>query len=114
MPRYSIELSLPDSVFVCDRNGQDICRQSAFGKALADCRKSGDCEDACRYLLTTFKPEFNIVRKVDGAYANIPACHEEKAAICRSIYFESETNFTADEEMCNIYLIWEASHVDGD
>jgi hypothetical protein len=117
MARYSIELSFPDSVDVVAladptnnvQLGDEVCRKSDFGKALADCCRSGDCEDACRYLLTKFKPEFWIVKQVNGRYARVQANHIDKAYICHKIYFESKQDWPNSEEWCDIYLIWQAA-----
>ena len=112
--RFSIELTFPDSVYAWDNDQQisPICKRHGFGKALANCCKSGDREDACRFLLSRFKLDFYIIKQVDGEYKRVPATHIDKAYICREIYRDSGRNFTDSEEWCDIYLIWEAANVE--
>ena len=73
-----------------------------------DCNRSGDAEPACQYILDIYKPEFRIVRNVDGKYQNVIASKEEKFQVCREIYGGSDTNFN-DEDNANLYLVWAAA-----
>jgi hypothetical protein len=103
---FIVELSSCGSVSVCRKNGSEIRPKSKLGQDLLDCSKSGDCEPACHYLLERHKPEFRIVKQIDGEYQNVLASLEDKQAICHQIYFESEADFT-DESICDLFLIWE-------
>jgi hypothetical protein len=98
----TIELCLSGSVSV-------ICEDEATLEHLRDCNASGDCEPACRYVLEHCNPEFRIVKKIDGEYQNVVASPEDKRSICEEIYFESDTDFS-DEDNANLYLVWEAAH----
>jgi len=104
---FIIEISLCGSVSVCKMDGSEI--DGDLLNDLADCNASGDCEPACRYVLDQYKPEFRIVRKVGDKYENVIASAKEKKAVCKTIYFDSETDFD-DEDNCNVYLMWEAAH----
>lgn len=113
MPRikYGIELSNPDNAMAyAIPGGAGICLKSDFRKAMIDCCRTGDCEAACRYVLSHFRPVFTIVKKIAGVYQSVPACHEDKILICQSIYFESDRDFRESEEWCDIYLVWEAAN----
>lgn len=97
-----IELCLSGSVTV-------ICEDETTLEHLRDCNASGDCEPACRYVLDHCNPEFRIVKKVNGEYQNVCASPEDKRSICEQIYFESDTDFS-DEDNADLYLVWEAAH----
>jgi hypothetical protein len=45
---FIVELSFCGSVSVCRPNGSEISPKSKLGRDLADCCKSGDCQDACQ------------------------------------------------------------------
>jgi len=93
----------------CLMNGESIHTDDAIAEAFADCVKSGDCEPACEYVRDNIKVDFRIVaRNAAGEYENREATAEEKAETCRTIYFESETDFT-DESTAENYLIWQAA-----
>lgn len=112
MKVYSVELHFPDDVFILGSKHNDhICPHSDMGKALAACCKSGDCEDACRYVLEQFKPGFHTTQPFCGRWARFPSTHKDKAKVCRSIYFDSDRDFDESEEWCDIYLIWYAASV---
>jgi hypothetical protein len=96
-----IDLCFPDSVNV-------ICEDETTLEHLRDCSGSGDCEPACRYVLDHCSPEFRIVKKINGKYQNVGASPEDKRSICEQIYFESETDFS-DEDNADLYLVWEAA-----
>ena len=105
---FVVEL-LGDDITVCRKNGSSISPRSRLAKDLLDCNRSGDCEPACRYVLSEHKPEFRVIKKIDGKYENILANNQDKAAVCRAIYFESESDFDGDESLCDAYLIWQAA-----
>ncbi len=107
---FIIEISSCGSVTTCTLKGGRIRKNSRIGKALLDCTRSGDCEPAVRHVLDTFKPEIRTVRCTNGQFANVIASHEEKVAVCRSIYSEDTPGEWDDETRCDIYLIWEAAH----
>jgi hypothetical protein len=98
-----------DSVDICRKNGSNVSNRSELYKDLCDCIKPGDAEDACRYVISRHKPEFRIVKQIDGKYQNVLASHQDKAAVCKEIYFESESDFDGDESLCETYLIWESA-----
>ena len=103
---FIIEISSCGSVSCCKMDGEEL-----DGEPLADmldCNASGDVEDACQYILDHYKPEFRTVRKTGDKYENVIASPEEKAQVCREIYFESETDFT-DEDKANLYLVWQGA-----
>lgn len=77
---------------------------------MADCRASGDCEEACRYIRDHVGVSWRIIaRNEAGEYENREATDEEKTATAKAIYFDSERDFT-DIEWAEIYLIWSAAH----
>jgi hypothetical protein len=77
---------------------------------LADCARSGDCEEACRFVVNHVGVEFRIVAlNAAGEYENRLATADEKAATCRAIYFDSDTDFS-DESTADTYLVWEAAN----
>ena len=99
---------------VCRLNGARVSPKSTLFTDLADCCKSGDCREACRHVLTTYRPQFRTVRRMpDNAsggrvYANVLASDAELQACCETIYFESNTDF-ADRDNCELYLVWNAA-----
>lgn len=103
---FIIEISQRGSVMVCNMDGSEI--DGELLQDLQDCNASGDCEPACRYVLDRYKPEFRIVKQIDGQYQNVIASSQDKAAICKSIYFESYSDFN-DEPTADLYLIWQAA-----
>lgn len=81
---------------------------------LLDCTRSGDMTHACLYVLGVHKPEFRIVKWIDGGFKNVIATPEDKQKVCESIYFDSDVDFS-DESRANLYLVWDAAfHVDED
>lgn len=106
---FIIELSFPDSVSVCRKNGAEISKRSTLYTDLLDCTSSGDSEDACRYVIEQHKPEFRVVKRFDGNYRNVLASSQDLAEICRSIYFDSDSDFT-NEDIAKLYLVWQAAH----
>lgn len=106
---FIVELCGDESVNICRKNGANVSKRSELYKDLCDCIKPGDAEDACRYVISKHKPEFRIVKQIDGEYKNVLATHQDKAAVCRAIYFESESDFDGDESLCETYLIWDAA-----
>jgi len=93
----------------CLINGESVATDSYVAEMLADCRRSGDAQRPCEYVLDDVGVEFRIVaRNASGEYENRLATDEEKAATCRAIYFESETDFS-DVRRAEIYLVWEAA-----
>jgi hypothetical protein len=92
----------------CLANGESV-RGSRFDSDIADCRASGDVQDACEFVRDRIGVAFRIVaRNTAGDYENRLATAEEKAETCRAIYFESETDFS-DESTAETYLIWQAA-----
>lgn len=76
---------------------------------LIDCNKPGDVENSCQYILDHWKPEFRIVKMLDGRYQNVIASDVDKQELCESIYFDSDTDFS-DSDNSELYLVWEAAH----
>lgn len=99
----------------CLMSGEEVSTDAEVSAHLADCTRSGDCEDACRYVVRHVGVEFRIVaRNFAGEYENRLATADEKEETCRSIYFDSESDFS-DESTAETYLVWEAAHsVDGE
>lgn len=99
---------------VCLMSGADVSHDPEVSEHLADCRRSGDCEEACRFVLDHVGVEFRTVaRNAAGKYENRLATAEEKEATCRAIYSESDSDFS-DESLAETYLVWEAaSHEEG-
>lgn len=97
----------------CLMNGDEVTADAEVSQHLADCNRSGDCEPACLYVLRHVGVEFRIVaRNAAGEYENRLATPEEKAATCRAIYFDSESDFS-DEQTADTYLIWDAARDEG-
>ncbi len=93
---------------MCLANGESVLGSDHESDVL-DCTSSGDVEPACSYVRDHVGVEFRIVaRNAAGEYENRLATAEEKAATCRAIYFESETDFS-DESTAELYLIWQAA-----
>jgi hypothetical protein len=94
---------------VCTIDGQSI-QGTEFEEDLHDCTTTGDCEDACRYILDHIGVEFRIVAlDENGKYKNRPATDKEKQETCENVYFDSETDFS-DMDIAHIYLVWEAAN----
>lgn len=108
MQSFIIELYRSADVSVCRLNGSPIGPQSKLGRDLLDCCKRGDCEPACKHVLSTYKPQFRIVKKVNGEYANVLATAEDMIDVCEEIYFESESDFH-NMDVCAMYLVWQAA-----
>lgn len=110
MNSFIIELCTSGEVYACTIDGQSVKTDDDIMEALADCCSSGDVEQPCEYVRDQHKPEFRIVAlDASGKYENRLATHEEKAAVCREIYFESDTDFETDERWCDLYIIWQAA-----
>ena len=104
-----IEL-MGEDVSVCLPSGQPIPRDSDLGRDLLDCIKPGDAEEACSYILDHYEIQWCIVvAKMDeSGYENRAPTPAEKRAMCESIYFDSEYDFS-DERLAEIYLVWQAA-----
>lgn len=108
-PRIIIELG-HECTSVCLLDGSEATTDAEVHDALFDCTRSGDCQDACEYVLDNIGVEWRIVAKnAAGEYENRLATAEEKEAVARAIYFESESDF-ADERTAETYLVWDAAH----
>lgn len=111
---FIIELSTCGSVTVCTNEGDYIWAETDdYGDAwiyddFLDCNATGDCEDACRYMIENYRIDWRIVKKVDGEYANVTATAEDKQEVAKSIYFDSDNDFS-DETWAEVYLIWQAA-----
>lgn len=93
----------------CLINGDEVSADPEVSQHLADCNASGDCEEACLYVLRFVGVEFRTVaRNAAGDYENRLATAEEKAATCRAIYFDSDSDFS-DEATTETYLVWDAA-----
>jgi hypothetical protein len=95
-------------------NGESV-RGSEYESDLRDCIKTGDCQQACEYVLDHIGVTFCIVAKDNaGKYENRLATDSEMKATCEAIYFESDSDFT-DMRLAQIYLVWDAaSELDSD
>jgi hypothetical protein len=95
-------------------SGEEISTDPAVAFDWADCARSGDCEQACRYVIDHVGVEFRTVARNDkGKYENRLATADEKAATCRAIYFDSDSDFTS-ERTAETYLVWEAASHEGE
>lgn len=94
----------------CLDTGESYWSDETIAADMRDCNTSGNCQPACEYVRDVLKPDFRIMARnpETGEYENRPATAKEKAATCRAIYFESETDFD-DELTAETYLIWEAA-----
>lgn len=91
---------------IMDMQGESV----ATNQDIADCRASGDCQEACEYVRDVLGVEFRIVaRDESGNYQNRLATDDELTATARAIYFESESDF-ADSDTAKMYLIWDAAN----
>jgi len=92
--------------YACTLSGDEL--SGDMREAMLDCIKTGDCEEACRYVLEVYSPQFRVVKKVDGEYRNVLASTEDKREVCEAIYYDSESDFQ-DEDSADLYLVWEAA-----
>ena len=91
---------------ICTSDGESVMG-SEWQSDVMDCCASGNVESACEYLQALV--EFRIVARNDaGVYENRLATDAEKAATCKAIYFEIETDFS-DVDKAEQYLIWESA-----
>lgn len=97
-----------ESATACLKNGSEISKRSKLFRDLEDCVRSGDCEPACRYVMEHHKPEYRIVKQIDGEYQNVLATHQDKIEVCKDIYFESESDWN-NESICDMYLVWQVA-----
>jgi hypothetical protein len=95
-------------------NGESV-RGSEYEADLRDCIKTGDCQQACEYVLDHIGVTFCIVAKDgSGKYENRLATRWEMQATCEAIYFELDSDFT-DMRLAQICLVWDAaSELDSD
>lgn len=109
-PRLIIEIyPLEGLASPCLPDGRGVSADPEIASHLADCNASGDNQDACEYVRDRVGVDWRIVaRNEAGEYENRTATAAEKAATCREIYFESETDFD-DEATAETYLIWQAA-----
>ena len=97
-----------ESATCCTMEGESLYG-SEFEGDMLDCVKPGDCEPACAFIRDYIKPEFRVVAcGREGTYYNRNATDLELEYCARSIYFESEADFT-DPETAKLYLIWQAA-----
>lgn len=93
----------------CLSDGREISADPAIAAAMADCRASGDCQEACEYVRDVIGVDWRIIaRQPDGRYINRTPTPEEMTATGQAIYFDSETDFT-DTDTAATYLIWSAA-----
>lgn len=104
---FIIEISRCGSVTACKLDGEAI--DGDLLNDLMDCTGSGDAEGPCQYILDQYKPQIRTVKQINGEYQNVLADAEDKAAVCREIVCDSDTDFT-DEDNANLYIVWEAAH----
>ena len=96
---------------ICTMEGESIIG-SKWESDVLDCTTSGDCWDACEYVLDHVGVEFRTVAldPETGKYENRIATSKEKQLCCEEIYFDHEPDEFSDETKANIYLIWEAAN----
>lgn len=109
MPELIIEIYPKEgSATICTIDGLEVV-DSAHADDLRDCNRSGDCQDACEYVLDNIGVEFRIIAAdCRGQYENRIATAQEKQACCEEIYFESDSDFS-DERLAETYLVWQAA-----
>lgn len=94
----------------CLANGDEISSNATIAAHMADCRTSGDCQDACEFVLDHIGVQFRIAaRNASGDYENRLATESEMQATCEAIYFDSESDFS-DNRLAAIYLVWNAAN----
>jgi len=105
---FIVELT-GDGMSACRMDGREIKGGKLF-EALERCTARGDCEDACRNVLSLFRPEFRVVKQIGGEYQNVVADHDDKRRACLTVYGDRDSRSDFDDEsMCEVYLIWQAA-----
>lgn len=101
--KYLVEICPhePRATICGPRDGVDSLQRDT---TVIDCVKSGDCAQACHYLLSQ-GVEFRIVaRDTRNNYRNRLATHAEIVATARAIYGD----YFASVKMAKVYLVWDA------
>jgi len=96
-----------ENCYICNPDGSEL--QDETLQDVLDCTASGDCEDACNYVRDAYSIDWRILKMEEGEYRNLKATAEDKAALCREIYFDSDADFDY-EDIAETYLIWDAAH----
>lgn len=114
MSEYTLEIQICPSEGLTSPyvmpGGVSVSRYIHIAQDLLDCTRSGDCEPACLYVLEQWNPRFVIVaiNPVTGKYENREATDSELAATAKTIYFDSDADFS-DVRTAKTYLIWQAA-----
>lgn len=102
---FIIEIS-SDTASACRLDGDEL--DGKVGKDLLDCNRSGDVTEPCLYVLTKWKPQFRIVKRIDGEYKNVLASYEDKLEFYQSVYFESDPAGLSEQDL-DVQLVHEAA-----
>lgn len=95
---------------MCLADGREVTADSELLQHVQDCNASGDCEDACRYIMSLGIDWRIVARNASGEYENRAATDAELTATARAIYFDSNRDFFAEDiDWCKVYLVWEAA-----
>lgn len=100
-----------EDINLCMANGSELTDETLLSD-LRDCTTSGDVEDAYQYVLDTYEIEWRTVRCVNREpfeFKNYQATPEEITQAVQSIYPDSDTDFT-DQNDAKLYLIWQAAN----
>jgi|15BtaG_2_1085339.scaffolds.fasta_scaffold00003_226 phage major head subunit gpT-like protein len=73
-----------------------------------DCAKSGNNDEACAFFLSTYQPDFTIIRqdRQTGEFAEVTATEEEMAFVVQT----SGCSPVDEVENLPLYIIWFAAH----
>lgn len=103
---FILELS-SECVSACRLDGGEL--DGDIRQDLLDCNRSGDMTEPCKYVLSRWKPQFCVVKMVDGEYKNVEATYEDKLIVCMEIYSSSGFNRGTPEDLLERYIVWQAA-----
>lgn len=108
-PQIIIEI-VGDELYACDMLGDEITPSHPVWDDLADCCTSGDCEDACQFVIDQVGVEFRCIgRNANNGVENRLAIDADLQQVCEAIYFESDTDFS-DRDNAELYAVWQAAN----
>jgi hypothetical protein len=93
---------------MCLADGSEVTSDADILAHVQDCNASGDCKDACRYVMSLGIDWRIVARNASGEYENRNATDDELTATAQAIYFDSSTDFD-DVDNAQLYLVWEAA-----
>lgn len=103
---FYIELS-SDCVTACRLDGEEVDGQ--LRGDLFDCNRSGDMTEPVNFVINKWKPQFCIVKQVDGEYKNVPATYQDKLDMCKQIWLETSFPDGVFESRLDKLLVYEAA-----